>query len=63
MEAALASEEAGAEWCNNYYGIVYAVFGIDCKMVGGGWGGRVSMLARCSVVTLVGGVAPDAATG
>ncbi len=57
------SEEAGPAWRDDYYGVAYAVVGIDCKMVGGGWGGRVSMLARCSVVTLVGGVAADAATG
>ncbi len=29
-----------------------AVVGLDCEMVGGGRGGRISMLARCSVVTL-----------
>jgi hypothetical protein len=63
MEAALASEEAGAAWCDDYYGVAYAVVGINCKVVGGGWGARGSILARCSVVTLVGGVTPEAATG
>ncbi len=29
-----------------------AVVGLDCEMVGGGRGGRIGMLARCSVVTL-----------
>ena len=28
------------------------IVGLDCEMVGGGRGGRISMLARCSVVTL-----------
>ncbi len=35
---------------------------IDCAMVGGGWGGRVSLLARHSVATLVWGLALDTAT-
>jgi hypothetical protein len=36
----------------DYYGDA-AVVGLDCEMVGGGRGGKFSMLARCSVVTLV----------